>query len=417
MARQCKRVLVMAPGPIGERMTGPEVRAFELARALAADHTVTVAAAGDHPRIRDGIRIVGAGRATVLGEALRHDVVVSACLPPYLLALAAIRPLLTITDQYDPHELELATLGAGRTRRWALRTRSAVQALQLGHADLVLCASDAQREALMATAAGLPGRPAIDPLVIPFGVPDPPPVSTAHPLRERFAQLAPDDVVVLWWGSVWRWLDADTVVRAFARIARERDDVKLVITAGRPPNAGGERFDAAASTEQLSASLGLTDTTVFFLRDWIPYEGRHDYLSDADLGITLARDGDEARLAARARYMDYLTGGLPCVLSAGDDTAAQFAAEGFATLVQRPAPDELAAVLLSLAGDPDRRAAAVAAGRDLARRSSWRAVGAQLRGAVDAAARPHPRPRRAPSVLGGAGAYYLLRIGERLTGA
>src|SRR5439155_902947 len=72
----------------------------------------------------------------------------------------------------------------------------------------------------------------------PMGLPAPPPPAAGHALRERFPAIGPDDPLVLWWGSVWRWLDAHTVVEAIGRLAAgPRPDVRLVITAGRPANA------------------------------------------------------------------------------------------------------------------------------------------------------------------------------------
>ena len=47
-----------------------------------------------------------------------------------------------------------------------------------------------------------------------MGLPPRPPPAAGHPLRERFAAIGADDPLVLWWGSVWRWLDAGTVVEA-----------------------------------------------------------------------------------------------------------------------------------------------------------------------------------------------------------
>ena len=38
------RVLVVSAEPVGDRMAGPAIRAYELARALAADAPVTLAA-------------------------------------------------------------------------------------------------------------------------------------------------------------------------------------------------------------------------------------------------------------------------------------------------------------------------------------------------------------------------------------
>ena len=234
--------------------------------------------------------VVAASRRRLVREAARHDGILSACLPPYLLALKPLHGFLAIADQYDPHEFELATLEAGRRRERALRSRAAIDALQLRHADVVLCAGERQRTELRRALRVDGSRP--DPVVVPFGIPDPPPPSTRRPLRERFPQIADDDKIVLWWGSVWRWLDAETAVRAFAEIAAFRTDVKLVITAGRHPSKQAERFfDATDEIRSLAGDLGVLGRAVLFLDEWIPYEERYDYLRDADIGLTSAPAG------------------------------------------------------------------------------------------------------------------------------
>lgn len=350
----------------------------------------------------------------MLREALRHDAVVAACVPPYLLVLGALRGLVMVADQYDPHELELATLEAGTTRRRALQTRRAVRELQLRYADVVLCAARAQREELLRVAAALPGAPEVDPIVLPFGIPQPPPARDRHPLRDRFPQLSPADTVVLWWGSVWRWLDAELAVRAFARLRGQREDLKLVISAGAPSGGDGARFDAAANARALAAELGVLDRTVLFLDEWVAFEERFDYLRDADLGLTLHRDAREAGLAARARYMDYLAAGLPCVLSRGDETAEEFAAAGFATLVDSPDPGLLASTLVSLADDRDALARAREHGLTLAETRGWDAVGERLGAALKRVRPAGFTPRGALGSAAGASAYYAQRLGDRL---
>jgi glycosyltransferase involved in cell wall biosynthesis len=236
-------------------------------------------------------------------------------------------------------------------------------------------------------------------------------------LRERFPQIADDDTVVLWWGSVWRWLDAETPVRALARIAENRTDIKLVITAGSPPNkSAGARFDATGEIRALAQDLGVLGRSVFFYDQWIPYERRYDYLRDADIGITLHRHASEARLAARARYMDYLAAELPCVLGRGDETAEELGAGGFATLLDEPTPDDLVAILTGLADAPHALAEARLAGHELAAERHWSAVGVKLRAALANApdAQREERPVSPLAVFEGAGAYYARRAVDRL---
>jgi glycosyltransferase involved in cell wall biosynthesis len=406
-----RRVLVLAPGELGEHLDGPVIRAWEFAKALSNEYEVTVAANGADDHEREGIPVISSNRRRLLIAAARHDALLAACLPPYLLALHAPGGLLTISDQYDPHEQELAALAAGPERERKLRVQAAIQGFQLRHADLMLCANEHQRAELLRTAGEVLNlddrRP--DPVVVPFGIPDCPPQSTRRPLRTHFPQLQTGDTLVLWWGSPWRWLDAETAVRAFARIAASRNDVKLVITAGRSPNAGPVRsFDATEETRALAEDLGVLGRTVLFYDEWIPYEQRHDYLRDADLGLTLHRHADEARLAARARYMDYLSAELPCVLGRGDQTAAEFEAAGFATLVESPSADSLAATLLALVDDRDALLVGRAAGHSLAAQHRWSAVGAKLRATLAFAPDLARRPQHL-ALLRDTGVYYAAR--------
>jgi hypothetical protein len=406
-------------GELGEDLAGPQIRAVEFAKALAQDYEVTLACSDGADGERDGFRVIAANRLRLLRESACHDAILSGSFPPYLLACKPLQGFVAITDQYDPHDHEIATKQqTDRQRDRELSTRAAWQALQLRYADIVLCASERQRAQLARTLDALPGAHsgALDPVVVPFGIPEPPPPSSRRPLHERFPQLADGDTLVLWWGSVWRWLDADTVIRAFATIAAARPDLKLVITAGRPPHSGSERFyNAADEARALAAELGVLGHTVLFLDEWIPYDRRHDYLREADIGLTLHRHAEEAHLAARARYMDYLSAELPCVLGRGDETAEEFAAAGFASLLESPSPEELAAALRELADDPGKLPAARAAGHRLAAQHRWSAVGAKLSEVIAAFSVRRPASYRSTlGLLGHAGAYYARRVPHRV---
>ncbi len=412
-----RRVLVLIPGRLGPRMGGPEIRAWEFARALAGEHDVTAIVHEPDDREVDGVRLVAWSRGRILREALRHDAIISHCLPPYLMALKAVRPLTAISDQYDPIELELATLPedddwARRERRMALGVRR----LQLRHADAILCAGDGQRAALLAELARAGRAPGteIRPVVVPFGIAPPPAEAAGRPLRERFTQIGEDDRVVLWWGSVWRWFDAPAAVRAMASIrARGREDVKLVITAGRNPHQDTERFAATEEARAVARELGVLDETVLFLDDWVAFERRHEVLLEADLGLTLHRDTPEALLAARARYMDYLWAGLPCVLTRGDDVATMFGARGFARLLGPGDAGAAADAILELLDDPHALTTARDAGSALADELRWPAVTDALRAAMRAA--PPARrtgPRETLAVWRATLAYYAGRAGD-----
>jgi glycosyltransferase involved in cell wall biosynthesis len=406
-----KRVLALVQGKLSATMSGPEIRGIEIAKALASRHRVTVAVRGADVSELEGMAVIPFTRRRVMREALRHDVVVAPCVPPFLFALKTARQLQFISDLYDPVEVEMATMdGFDREARAA----RAAQRIQLRFADLILCAGSRQRERLEAKLAEIGAGPKAV-LELPFGLPAAPRPSERKPLRERFAAIGADDKVVLWWGSIWPWLDAEGAIEAFEPVAKARPDVKLVFAAGRRADARGDRLSAHESALELAAERGLLDRSVFFIDDWIPYDERHEYLLEADLGLVLHRDTPEAKLAARARYMDYLWAGLPCILARGDEVAERFEREGCAVLVPPNDPAAAAAALEKTLGDGDWLRRAGESAPALASQFEWPALVEPLAAELDGP--------RAPTGLsgpdlfalsGGVGAYYVRRLADAL---
>jgi glycosyltransferase involved in cell wall biosynthesis len=408
---------VYATGSLGERLAGPEIRALQFANALRSDYEVTLMAQRAGPSERDGFPIVRWSRENLIREAIRNDVIVSPCMAPYLMMSKRLFDFVAISDKYDPYEVELVALENERHDR-ELRLHSLALTIDLRCADVVLCAAEQQRENLIAAAAKLDrraGSAPLDPIVVPFGIPDPPAESDRRPLRDRFAQIGDDDTVVLWWGAVWKWLDAETPIRAFARLAQSHPNLKFVITAGAPPSANNQRFEAVNEVRGLARELGVLDRNVLFLDEWVPYEQRWDYLREADIGLTLHRFSAEAELAARSRYMDYLSAALPCILGRGDQTASEFEAAGFATLVDQPDPAGLAELITAFAADRTRLTAAAAAGRELAAARDMSTAAEKLRSVVTSATSTD-RSRRfrggGVTLAGTAGHYYAHKLAD-----
>ncbi|MGO9883653.1 MAG: hypothetical protein ACLPV4_11635, partial [Solirubrobacteraceae bacterium] len=284
---------------------------------------------------RDGVRLVPFTRRHLFREVVKHDALISGCVPPYLLPVAAASRTVVVCDQYDPVDLEVETLPDSLVTRRTLASQIAVARLHLRYADVVLCANARQRERIKARLAAL-GPKAHRPELIelPFGLgAEPPPPAGRRPLRERFGQIGDNDTVVLWWGVVWRWLDAETAVRAVAGLADTRPDIKLVFAPARSLGAATEVTNATDRARQLASDLGVLDRTVLFWEDWVPFDRRHELLAEADIGLTLHGVTQEAHFSARVRYLDYLWASLPCILADGDETGTRFATAGFSTLV------------------------------------------------------------------------------------
>jgi glycosyltransferase involved in cell wall biosynthesis len=332
-------------------------------------------------------------------------------IPPYLFGALRGSRTVTVSDQYDPIWLELSIFtdqpGIGRV----IRAQKMIRDAQLRFADIVVCAGGRQLELLESDLAALSGRRGPGPAVVnvPFGLGDPPAESSASPLRAAFPQIGADDPVVLWWGKVWKWFDATTALHAFKLVVAQRPDARLVISAGKAPKANFDRSERTDQARELSRELGLLDRNVFFLDEWTPYDRRHEYLLDADIGFTLHANTPEAPFAARARYMDYLWTALPCVLAHGDEMADTFGDRGLAQLVDPGDKEAAAMALLRLINEPQLRAQARQAGLELADEQRWSALVRPLSDAIEARSSANARGTQERSVMRTVGEYYARR--------
>lgn len=413
-------ILMLGTEEVTERRSGPEIRSLELARALSRSHEVTVAVPGDAGvSDAEAVSFMSVSRPRLLAAARRRNAVMAHWLPPYMLAGLARSSTLTVADLYDPIDVEAATLPDGpATRRWRKIARLA-RRNQLRFADLIVCASERQRDAI----AGELNEPAVarvhppEVVVVPFGLGADPPAPTRRPLREGFPAIGQADPLILWWGSIWKWMDAPTAVRAARRLAQDHPTIRLVFTAGVPPHGHGEAFSGASEARSLAASLGLLGSTVFFVEEWIPFAERHEYLQDADVGLNLHRDAIEGGLSARARYTDLLWAGLPSVLTEGNEVAQELAASGFAREVPVGDVEAAARALGELLFDGAVRERAARAGRSLAEAYRWAAVVAPLERALATAAASRERRagRADPAVVIAAIEYYGRRGWDAVT--
>jgi len=332
-------VLVVSTEPIGARMAGPAIRAYELAQALAGSCDVTLAAPGPSEVSDPRIALVRAGMADVealVAAARAHDVVVAQELPPVALERLAGGPVRLVADLYNPVLVELLEGVAGRPERAQRRMHGRIVARTIAlcaAADLVICANERQRDLWIGGMAlrGLVDVEAYrrDPTlrslveVVPFGLPDGPAPEPGGALREAFPVIGEQDRVLVWGGGVWGWLDPATPMRAVERVSRHGGrPVHLVLLGlGRPGlQATGQE---AAGEEALATArrAGLLGRLVHANAGWVPYEQRGAWLAEADLGVTAHRDHLEARYAHRTRTLDYLWAGLPVVATRGDALA------------------------------------------------------------------------------------------------
>jgi glycosyltransferase involved in cell wall biosynthesis len=362
------RVLVLSNEPVGKAMAGPAIRATALAHVLSqAGHDVTLRDTEDRGEVR---RLAGESEVVVLqGWALER-------VPA--LADAGAR---LVVDLYDPFSLELLVLIESRSAdEREVAQANALRALhdQLRAGDFFLCASERQRDYWLGwlEAAGRvnPRTHANDPDlralidVVPFGVPSEAPERSGEPGPRELFGIAADEVMLLWGGGLYDWLDPVTVVRAVERV----EGVHLVLM------AGGHANPQLPAAQVLEAAREAAMPRVHFQEEWVEVERWGDWLLDADVGVSAHHDSVEARFAFRTRILGYLWAGLPILCTRGDALADEVERADLGAALAPGDVDGWATEIERLAVDPARREQCGARAADLASRLTWDRVAGSL---------------------------------------
>lgn len=377
-------------------MAGPGIRYWEFARVLSRHFQVELLlppllqqSEAPRPPFPAAVRLC-TDRQMLRHHAKSADVIITrgVILTAYPFLTQLDKPI--VLDMYSPILLEgLQQMAAASTLERQTSFTRTLQMLrsQLQLADFLLCASEKQRDYWLGMLSTLGRinphtheqdhtlRRLID--VVPFGLPAAPPQATAPALKGIVPGIGPEDKVILWGGGIWNWLDAETLIVAMARLQTLRPDVKLFFMGTRRPNSAIVSDDAVARAMTLSSEYGLTGTAVFF-NDWVPYDQRHNYLLEADVGVSLHLDHVETRFSFRTRLLDYIWAGLPTVATGGDVIGEMMAAHGVARVVSPQNVDELVDALLSILDQSDFRRAVMPQFRTLATQFTWERVAQPL---------------------------------------
>jgi glycosyltransferase involved in cell wall biosynthesis len=410
------RILIVSTDIVGSAMAGPGIRAWEISRALASDHQVTLAVPRETDLVPQGFTIAvypPERQDPIIARLLaQHDVAIvqGSMVEGYPVLLESRVPL--AVDLYDPMLLEGLDIVAGSDRSTIDSQFARYQRLteaQLRRGDFFFCATERQRDywlgALTAMGRITPDlvnasdrdlRDLID--VVPSGI-APPAVRQAEVLRGVHPAITRDDLILLWAGGLWDWFEPDLLVRAMAELAIEIPRLKLVFFGGaRPtPNSPPFRTNAHARALTLARELEVLDRSVIFLEQWVPYNQRSAYLYEADIGVSAHRPGVETRLAFRTRLLDYIWARLPIIVSSGDSLGEELAKSGMGLLVAPGDVGGWVAALRSLALDASKRAECRVAAEGVAARYAW---GEVVRPLARFCAKPRRTAPDAESMLG-----------------
>jgi glycosyltransferase involved in cell wall biosynthesis len=401
-------ILIISDDVVGEKMAGPGIRAWELARSLSRKFKVVLAVPDYSPGaeffrkapFQVAFYSVGAPSSV-------KDLAEQSCLilfQGYVLSKFPVlktigRPL--IADIYDPFVLE--NLFVHQLKVTDIADRESIHLRDLRvfndivlHAAHFVCASERQKDLFMGSLMSLnrinprilDAGPDLEDLisVVPFGIEDdtedvseaknlaasnnlasdsqsstslPEQTAKFDALRSLFPQIEPADILLLWGGVISNWYDPLSLLRAFAAAVREASELrlKLLFLSTTHPNPLVPAFEMAEEARRLAAELKLLGESVFFHDGWIDYDKRGAFFRRADIGVSIHKTHFEMRFAFRTRMLDYIKYGLPIVCTEGDYFAGLVAREGLGAAVASEDVVGLKNAILDLARSPACRAA------------------------------------------------------------
>ena len=339
-----KSILIISQDIVGQRMAGPGIRYYSLAKVLSREFDVTLAVpcpadlSMENPRLHLVQYEIGNWQTIyplIQGneERPKADVVLTS---DHLVALHLDfynLDIPIIIDGYDPHMaewLEAVSYNPEEMfKNWQPYSNNLMHQYLVG--DFFIVASERQRDwwlGLLENAGRLnPWNYEHDPSfrklldVVPIGLPENPPFHTRQVIRGVRPGIGEQDKIILWGGGLWMWLDPLTAIRAIDRVWKIRQDVRLIFPGTHRPMPGQVHPPTHYNEARLEAErLGLLDKAVFF-SDWIDYADWPNVLLESDLAVTLHyEDTLEAHLAFRIRLLDCIWAGLPVITTSGDIT-------------------------------------------------------------------------------------------------
>ncbi|MFW6116370.1 MAG: glycosyltransferase family 4 protein [bacterium] len=357
MVLERNHVLIISHDVVGERMAGPGIRYYHLARVLSHEFLVTLAVPGDASRFDpQGFDLLcyPNGSSDTVRRAVRNSDVVVVPAVWVGSVLDHLSPSVdVVVDGYDPFVAETLSLG---TMDVADLQRTLTQAYLVG--DFFMCASERQRDwwlGLLEAHGRINSytfgedrslRRLLD--VVPFGVPEEPPHASQQVIRGIWPGVDADDKVILWGGGLWPWLDPLTAVNAVAQVWEKRQDVRLIFPGTEHPNPSMKGIPTHnEAARELAREEGLLDKAVSF-GQWVPYDDWPNVLLESDVALALHYDTLEARLAFRSRMLDYIWAGLPIVATRGDATSDLVERHKLGTVVDYEDADAVAEAILRL---------------------------------------------------------------------
>ncbi|TFC19195.1 glycosyltransferase [Cryobacterium algoritolerans] len=356
-----RHILVITGDPVGYRMAGPAIRAWNIAKLLSGEHDVRLVSMSKAVALDDVVEVGVISHhhpsSVDVHEEWADVIIVQGHALALFPSLETSKKILVV-DVYDPLHLEQLEQGRGQSLKvWDKQVAEATDALnhQLLLGDFFLCASERQRHFWLGQLSAL-GR--VNPYtysrdndldtliaVAPFGIPGEDPVQRKPAMRGVVPGIGVEDKVIIWGGGIYNWFDPNTLIKAVAQLAVTHPDIRLFFMGVKHPNPAVPEMEAVSNARALADQLDLTGKHVFFNEAWVPYDDRQDYLLEADLGVSTHFQHVETTFSFRTRILDYLWAGLPIVTTDGDSFGSLVAQESLGASVPERDQNALAAAI------------------------------------------------------------------------
>lgn len=381
------KVLIITGDPIGKKLAGPAIRAWNMALELSKENDVTLLSLSGFSDLEAPFKIVcvrpGENDAFSHFEKWADAIIFQGHAMLVFEALQRSTKIIVV-DIYDPMHLEQLEQARELPRKqWDAQVADATEVLndQLRRGDFFLCASERQRFFWLGQLAAL-GRvntanyehdPDLTGLisVAPFGLSRTEPLQTRAALKGVHPGISLDDKLLLWSGGLYNWFDPHTLIRAVAILAQKHPNVRLFFQGTKHPHPGVPEMEIVQSSRSLARELGVLDVNVFFNDSWVDFDDRQNYLLEADLGVSTHHSHVETMFSFRTRILDYLWANLPMVVTEGDHFGDLVCSENLGIAVTAGNVEELTSALEKSLFDVGFRAEVIANVSRVRRQYFW----------------------------------------------
>jgi GT2 family glycosyltransferase/glycosyltransferase involved in cell wall biosynthesis len=387
--KEIKRtLLIISSEVVSEEMAGPAIRVWNFAKVLSEHMNVILAVPNKVDLPEQAFKMVQFRNDTELRDIIKNvDIILTGGMTFSKYGSIKKSGKYLIIDIYDPYNLATLAEYEGEPIKKRLEIHKSIYYIfneQLHYGDFFICASERQRDFWLGMLAALnrvnPYSYNEDPTlkkmidVVPFGLPTNKPIHTKKVLKGKIDGIKKDDFVIIWGGGIYNWFDPLTLIRAMAKIAEIRDDIKLFFMGVKHPNPQVKELKLVNETIDLAKKLNIYNKNVFFNFGWIKYDERQNYLLESDVGIITHPAHIETRFSFRTRILDYLWVGLPIISTEGDYLSEIVEKKGLGIITRDGNIDDIVKAIVKLAGDKKFYKSCVNNIEDISKYYTWEKV-------------------------------------------